>query len=139
MRISDWSSDVCSSDLLLAGLAQRVRGFRYRSGERLARSLSSLFGGIIDAQQRLDQLGSSLFGHLACLTVRSRNGAGQLLYLNTVGQEMRLRTRSPFLEQGSRCPVHFLRFVDPAKSGVRYGLNRKLGVKENRASVRVVL
>src|SRR3546814_9018938 len=60
---------------LLAGLAQRVRGFRYRSGERLARSLSSLFGGILDAQQRLDQLGSSLFGQLASLTVRSRNGA----------------------------------------------------------------
>src|SRR3546814_4241574 len=78
---------------LLAGLAQRVRGFRYRSGERLARSLSSLFGGILDAQQRLDQLGSSLFGQLASLTVRSRNGAGQLLYLNTVGHEMRLRTR----------------------------------------------
>src|SRR3546814_21041142 len=78
---------------VLAGLGQRVGGCSDRAGERLARSRSSLFGGILDAQQRRDQLWSSLFGQLASLTVRSRNGAGQLLYLYAVGYEMRLRTR----------------------------------------------
>src|SRR3546814_1241300 len=29
MRISDWSSDVCSSDLLLPGVAKRILGFDF--------------------------------------------------------------------------------------------------------------
>src|SRR3546814_3472294 len=42
MRISDWSSDVCSSDLLTDYLAQAVR-----AADRLKRDIGLIFGAIV--------------------------------------------------------------------------------------------
>src|SRR3546814_13809460 len=63
MRISDWSSDVCSSDLLavmgaLADLAQRTDGIRQgelfagdAGDEATAADLATCFQSVVDAQQ----------------------------------------------------------------------------------------
>src|SRR3546814_12649077 len=39
MRISDWSSDVCSSDLELVALARHLKDFLLREAERVALKL----------------------------------------------------------------------------------------------------
>src|SRR3546814_2859078 len=41
MRISDWSSDVCSSDLLPDGIHQGLRGHRPRLQEGLTNSMTA--------------------------------------------------------------------------------------------------
>src|SRR3546814_7541598 len=53
MRISDWSSDVCSSDLLLVGSAAVIgwdvpalKGFDYRGGIKIMPELAALIAAL---------------------------------------------------------------------------------------------
>src|SRR3546814_3769675 len=79
MRISDWSSDVCSSDLLLAKLAQGHRALVRlppADDQQIGHFGQAVFAHLVvdllvaEVGFRPDSRGAQLFRHLACIAVR---------------------------------------------------------------------
>src|SRR3546814_3326478 len=74
MRISDWSSDVCSSDLNHRGLSRRAREVRARQGEP---------GGATVAGER------SGLSHDACRTLQHTAVGARIGNVRRLGQRLR--------------------------------------------------
>src|SRR3546814_16719505 len=105
MRISDWSSDVCSSDLLRAGIRRRQHGaigflhFGPHPGERVLfleiRQRRSVPSGIINGAEFLalanvcDKLGGRRFGCLPplALPVGVKVRLAEILVARLAGEE----------------------------------------------------
>src|SRR3546814_18319784 len=106
MRISDWSSDVCSSDLPRAGgqrPAQR-RGLEGRAGERLAAAAEQPGGAVMGDHRLLRlvvvgeegdglhaRLGQTAEGEIGRASCRAR--VGKLVEIRVVGVQLKKKKK----------------------------------------------
>src|SRR3546814_6548185 len=85
MRISDWSSDVCSSDLFYRALAQNLKG---RAQQQVERAIDSSFRGVLDRNHahirlaRLDRAKNFIEG----VAAQARNGMTEMLQRSLFGK-----------------------------------------------------
>src|SRR3546814_2834283 len=75
MRISDWSSDVCSSDLVAMGLATRVCADPRAEALALAREIASKNPDAIRGGKRLLNLAAEADQHAILLAESKEQGA----------------------------------------------------------------